>query len=306
MIRYNDWMSYSYDGVEYGVKNDGSIFSLHFNSANPPLELTYKEALYRNASIMRDSFNEPFDLCLSGGIDSEIVARVFKDLKIKHNTFIFRLEENINATDVTNAINLCNALNINYTIVDFNLKQFFESDAEHYASMMKTPRAGRLARLKWFEILDNIVVMCEGEPYWIRNSGTSDKPSGWSFEFSEDAYTNSRYTRMINKTAICDWYEYTPEIIWSHWKLPFVRRLIDDEFPKRLSSWSSRYTIHKNIWPDISNFPKLTGFEGTGQPGHMPDFMTEFQQSVLSKYTSKYIILDERQFKECLTGHQKF
>lgn len=306
MIRHNNWMSYSYDGIEHGKKNLNSLFLLKFNCQNKPLDISYKDALYRNATLMRDQFNDTFDLCLSGGIDSEVVVRIFKDLGITHNTFIFRLEENINANDVTNATVLCENLGITYKIVDFNLKEFFEKDAESYVDIIKTPRAGRLPRLKWIELLDNIPIFCEGEPYWTRDSIDSQTKSLWSFHFDEDAYTNSRYAKIINRTAICDWYEFTPEVLWSFKQLPLVKQILNDEFPHRLSTWSNRYSIHKDIWTDIKYLPKLTGFEGRGLPGSMPDFMTEFQASVLSKYSSRNITLTEKKFEECLTSPQEF
>ena len=306
MIRYNNWMTYSYDGIENGLKKIDSSFSIKFKADKEPLDISYKDALFRNASIMRDQYTEPFDVCLSGGIDSEVVVRTFKDLGIKHNTFIFRLEDSINAIDVSNAITLCNALNIDYKIIDFNLRKFFENDALHYAEIIKTPRAGRLPRLMWFEMLDNIVITGEGEPYWTRDLATEETKSSWSFHFSEDAYTNSRYTDIISKTAICDWYEYTPEIMWSFKKIPLIENLLKDNLPNKLSTWSSRHIIHKEIWPDIKYIPKLTGFEGYGNPGSMPDFMNDFQNIVLSKYTSKDILLNEEEFKLCLTSPQEF
>lgn len=306
MIRHNNWMSYSYDGIERGRKNFNSLFSLKFNCLEKPLSISYKDALYRNATLMRDQFNDPFDLCLSGGIDSEVVARVFKDLGIAHNTFIFRLEDNINATDVANAVALCENLGIAYKIIDFNLKRFFENDAEYYVDIVKTPRAGRLPRLKWFDLLDNIPIFCEGEPYWTRDSADPHTKSSWSFHFDEDAYTNSRYADIINRTAICDWYEFTPEVLWSFKELPLVEKILNDQSPYKLSTWSSRHTIHKDIWPDLKYVPKLTGFEGNGAPGSLPDFMKAFQESVLSIYSSRNITLTKEEFEQCLTSPQEF
>ena len=96
MQRFNNWMSYNFDGVEYGKKlTKESILSINFNKKIKKDSIpSYKDALFNNARIMRDSFNEPFDVCLSGGTDSEIVVRTFKSVGIKHNTFIFKLENN--------------------------------------------------------------------------------------------------------------------------------------------------------------------------------------------------------------------
>ena len=263
MQRFNNWMSYSFDGIEYGKKlTRESVFSINFNNKIKKDSIpSYKDALYNNARIMRDSFTEPFDVLLSGGIDSEIVVRTFKDLGIEHNTFIFRLENDYNIRDGNDAISICQQINIPYKIINFNLEHFFEHDALEYFNKSFVPRAGRLPRLKWIEYLDNIPVFCDGEPYWKRlyNADYSAQ-SEWHLQLGEDAYSSSLYASNIDRTVIGDWYEYTPEIILSHMKHPMTQQLLNDQLPGKLSSWSSRYTMHQEIWPEVITRKKLVHF----------------------------------------------
>ena len=306
MIRYESWMSYNYDGVEYGLKNiASSSFTLNFNKP-AKLKISYRNALYRNASLMRESFNEPFDLCLSGGIDSEVIARVFKDLGIKHNTFIFKFENDHNVKDVTNAVCLCKNLNIKYQIIDFELEKFFNNEAHYYAEKSMCAKAARLPRLKWIEMLDNIPVFGDGEPYWIRDKGGDySKKSNWYFHLSEEGYAGSMYSRQINRTVISDWYEYTPEVLTSFYELPYLKSLINDEIIGKQSTYSSRSKIHQHIWPDITYIPKLVGYEGSnGSPGSYPNFMMEFQNRYLSNYSNADFKISEEEFK-CLIPHQE-
>jgi len=306
MIRYDNWMTYSYDGIEYGTKNKAdSIFTLNFNKPSN-LVITYKEALYRNATIMRDSYMEPFDVCLSGGIDSEVIVRVFKDLGIKHNTFIFKFENDHNIKDVSNAVQLCKNLNIDYKIIDFELEKFFEKDAYYYAEKSMCAKAGRLPRMKWIEMLDNIPVFGDGEPYWIRgDSEDFSKKSEWFFHLNEDGYAVGLYARQIKRMIISEWYEYTPEVLTSFYELPFLKKLINDQVPAKLSSWSSRAKIHQEIWPDIAYVPKLVGYEGPDKsPGVYPDFMIDFQNKYLYNYTNADFRISEEEFK-CLMLRQE-
>ena len=107
MKRYNDWMTYSFDGILNSPKTSRrSFLDLHFNIPNDIGPMSYHDALIKNASIMRDSFSEPFDVLLSGGIDSEVMIRTFKDLGITHNTFVFRYEDNLNIRDVNSSIQI--------------------------------------------------------------------------------------------------------------------------------------------------------------------------------------------------------
>lgn len=307
MIRHDNWISYSYDGIEYGTKTKSdSIFTLNFNKPTH-LKLNYKDALYRNASMIAEKFSGPFDVCLSGGIDSEVIVRVFNDLKINQNVHIFKFEDDHNIRDVTNAVNLCNNLNIKYRLVDFNLKNFFENDAIFYADKVKSAKAGRLPRLKWIDMLDNTPVLGDGEPYWIRNlKDDFTKKSSWSYHLSEDGYTSAYYSRLIDRNIISDWYEYTPEVLTSYYDIPLVKKLLNDDVPGKQSTYSSRSKIHQEIWPDIIYIPKLVGYEGaTKLPGEYPDFMMDFQNHILSKYSNADFCISEEDFTKCLIDQQE-
>jgi hypothetical protein len=304
MQRFNNWMSYSFDGIEYGKKlTDQSIFSINFNKKiKKDCIPNYKDSLYNNARVMRDSFNEPFDVLLSGGIDSEVVVRIFKDLGIKHNTVIFRLENDYNIRDVNDAIAICQQINIPYKIIDFNLQNFFEQDALYYFNKSFVPRAGRLPRLKWIEYLDNIPVFCDGEPYWKRlYNADYSKKSEWHLQLGEDAYSSSLYASNINRTVIGDWYEYTPEIILSHMKHPLTQELLNDQMPGKISSWSSRYAMHQEIWPEIITRKKLVGYEGAeGDPGTGPSFIGDFQRMYMDNIINIKQILTQDQVLDLL------
>jgi hypothetical protein len=303
MQRFNNWMSYNFDGIEYGVKKDKhSIISINFNNKISTPLTSYKDALINNARIMRDSYKEPFDVCLSGGTDSEIVVRTFKSAGIKHNTFIFRLENNYNIRDVNNAVKLCNELNIPYNIVDFNVEKFFKEEALELFNSTLIPMAGRLPRLKFIDYLDNIPIFCDGEPYWRRElENDYSKKSRWLFQLHEDGYSVSTYAKNIGRTIIGDWYEYTPEIIMSYKELPLVRQLLNDEHLGKISNISSRVAIHKYIWPTMEYKPKLVGYEGLDNPvAHRPQFINDFYNKYMRDIDDTTIKYSEEELNRLL------
>jgi hypothetical protein len=105
MLTENNWLTYSFDdGPIHGKKLSADAeFKFHISPNVKLKNLSYAESLKNNASIMRDSFSEPFDVLLSGGIDSEVIVRTFQDLGIKQNVITFRLENNYNVKDVAAA-----------------------------------------------------------------------------------------------------------------------------------------------------------------------------------------------------------
>ena len=279
------WLSWDFNNIPYSIrtsKND--TYNFHVNIKNLNKVKSYYKEIYDNARAMRDYFTGEFDVLLSGGIDSEIVVRTFKDLKIKHNTFIGRYKYNYNQRDVNSAIDICECLNIPYKIIDIDLKKFFENDAYDIFKKSGCIKAGRLPHLKFFDYLDNIPVMGEGEAYWWREKGTDySKKSEWVFPINESNHNCSMYLHSLGRENICDWYEFTPNLITSFNQLPIIQNLINDNSYGKQSSWSSRLEIHRVLWPDIKDKVKLVGYEGKKYPGTYPNFIIELQKTMESE-----------------------
>jgi hypothetical protein len=291
MERYNDWMSYSFDdGPINGPKPTAtSTFKLHFKQGTEYKKMSYYDALFYNARMMKDNYSEPFDVLLSGGIDSEVVVRTFKQEGIKQNVYTFRFENDINIKDVNSAIQIAKDADIKLNIIDWNLQKFFENDAYDLFQKTYSIYPARMLRHAWFDLLDNIPVMCEGEPYWRRElrDDFSEK-SKWYLWWVEDYFTASIYANTVGRTIIGEWYNYTPEIVMSYHKLPLVKKLIADNIPGKQSSWSSRTEIHRHLWPSIVDKPKLVGYEGPDRPpGQNPDFMIDFYLEVVHGTNNK-------------------
>lgn len=278
MQRFENWMSYSFDDVEYADKtSETQSFKINFNKkVKLPLP-SLTEALYNNARLMRDMYSEPFDVLLSGGTDSEVMVRVFKDLKIRHNTFIFRCEEDLNRVDVINAVDLCEELNIDYKIIDFNVRHFFENEAYDVVKSTFTTCVWRLPRIKWWDYLDNIPVMGQGEPYFSRELKSDyTKKSRWLCPFDETVIHDSIVAQRLKRIVIADWFEYTPQILLSSMQHPVFKALLNDEVHGKQGTWSSRYKIYKDIWPTMKFKPKLTGYESGGDPHTYPAYIDDF------------------------------
>lgn len=276
----NGWLSWSFDGIKYSQRTDkNSVCKFHINKQSFVPVKSYYEELYNNARNMRDYFTGTFDVLLSGGIDSEVVVRTFKDLGIKHNTFIFKYEDNYNYRDVNSAVEIAKSLGIDYKIIDFPLKKFYENDAYDLFKKSNSIRAARLTHLKFFDYLDNIPVSGDSEPYWKRVLGADySKKSEWLIPLGESYHNSSIYCHNLGRENICDWYEFSPNLILSFNNLPFIQDLINDKIYGKKSSWTSRVLIHQTLWPDIKPKHKLVGFEIDKPTGTYPDFVKNLQE----------------------------
>jgi hypothetical protein len=287
MERLNNWMTYSFDdGPIFGPKLvKDSIFKLHFAKDIQVKDLHYYDALKYNAQMVAENFAGPFDVLLSGGIDSEIVVRINHLLGIKQNAYTFRLENNYNIRDVDSAQSICDNLGIKLNIIDWNLQHWIENEAHDVYKITYSPVVERMVRFAWFKYFDNTIVMGEGEPYWRRELGPDySKKSEWHLHWVEDYFMSSIYAKLTGQTVIGEWYNYTPEVVKSFHKLPLIKQLLNDEIPGKVSCWSSRQEIHIPYFPDIKTKPKLVGYEGAdGYPYSRPEFMTKFQEEIIGQ-----------------------
>jgi len=281
----NDWLVWSYNDVPFGQrtnKDDVYKFTINHLPSSEPIK-SYKEELYNNAKLMRDYHTGKFDVLLSGGIDSEVIVRTFKDLGITHNTYIFKYEDNINHKDVASAIEIATSLNIPYTVIDFNLEKFFNTEAYDVFQKSGCIRAGRLPHLKFFDYLDNIPLMGEGEPYWSRVLvGDYSKKSEWLFPMNESNHNCAIYLHNLGRDNLCDWYEFSPNLIKAFNNLSLIQDLLNDNIVGKTSCWTSRIPIHLTIWPDIKHKHKSTGYEGDKYPGVYPEYITKIQDYMTS------------------------
>jgi hypothetical protein len=294
----NGWFYWSWNGVKFGKKTSrNSVWDIGNNITEKIQPESYYKELYNNASKMKDEHPGTWDMLFSGGIDSEVVVRVFKDLGIKHNTVIFRYENNYNIRDVSSAEEICKSLNIPYTIIDFELQKFYENEAYDLFKKTLVPLNFRLPHIKFMDYIDNIPVMGEAEPYWKRDYGIDySKPSTWRFVMGEEGHSCSNYLQNLGRENICDWYEYTPNVIMAFNDLPEIKALLTDEYVGRQSCWFLRLPIHQKLWPDMKEKPKLVGYEQFGPTASSPPWIENLQKIMLDEVgpiKETWLTLDE-------------
>lgn len=104
-------------------------FTALFKPERPIEEIPFMEAAELAAYKIYEEYND-IALCLSGGVDSEFVLRVFRKLKLHIDPVI--LISDYNKEESSHAIQLCKDFQIEPTILHLEGKEFF---TEHVAVM---------------------------------------------------------------------------------------------------------------------------------------------------------------------------
>ena len=211
MFWKNDWLSYHYDKLG-NVKTKtvpGENWKLRIKKTIARPIKSYHEELLLNAHAVKDAFNEPLDLLLSGGLDSELALRSYVEAKIPINVFIAKYNDNINAVDFHEALKTCQIYNVTPTIIDCNLKTFLENDAHDMWNGGYFADPGYMIMLKVIESLDNIPVICDGinaDNFRMANKTQCD------IVIYEKHFAAAIHGNTINRPLISSWYDYSPEL----------------------------------------------------------------------------------------------
>jgi hypothetical protein len=286
MFYKNNWLSWSYDGVEFGPKTvPQSKFEFHIKKTiDQPLK-SHKQELLQNAQFLRNQFAEPFDLMFSGGVDSEIILRCYAELKIPINVFVFKYENDYNVRDVIHALRICNELNVTPTVIDFNLEKFFENDAYDIWTKTYVKFAGRLPHMKMIDYLDNIPIMGDVDYHWIYHNNKH-----WKYAFTELDHSQSIYCKYINRVMLADWYGYSPELMLSFVQLDKMQQMFD--LGLNANYYQYKYIVYKDLWPEIAVRSKRNGYEKFGKSrDHSPELgaLHEFQKYIDSQLVSNHV-----------------
>lgn len=249
---YDDWFQYQ-DFIP-----DSDVYELY--SLDRALRTDLLEQLHRACDLISKKSKNIY-LLLSGGSDSEIIARNLCDLNISFTAMIMQYPNNANCIDVDNAIAICKELNIQYIVEEFDPQHIIDFPTEY---RKKYPCVIATAEIVYLEFRnrypkDFIFVRGEGEP---RLSKIMDS---WYVCFSKNTF--HYFVDVVKKLYPNDvpfFYMYTKELYESYLndtKLDNILKVADIT-----SIANKKHIIFNNCGMNLEHKKKLTGFENYTKP----------------------------------------
>jgi ferredoxin-fold anticodon binding domain-containing protein len=275
----NDWYYWSYGNAKFERKSDATqVLKTTFTECIKPV-FSFKEELLNNAKSTIDHFDgKKFSILFSGGMDSELVLRSYLELKHDFDVNIFRYEKDYNVYDVSHAVVSCEKLGVPYKIIDFNLEKFYESEAESISEIAQIDRPRALPQLKFMDFVDNIPIIGASDCRWFRPSVDYNEPSEWWVQCFEHDIGYSKYVRATNRSAIAEWFKWTPGVVVSYTYLKWFKKLVTDQYIGKTGVTSTKYLGYNETYPDLIERIKKTGFEYTDH------LVLEFEEHLKKKY----------------------
>lgn len=238
------------------------------------------EEAHRAAKIISDYGDTV--LCLSGGVDSEMMARVFLSCGVNFKVAILRFTNDLNINDIVYAENFCKFYNLKYEFVDLDIVDFNNSDKLVYYNEKYSCTSPQFAAYLWF--LDQLkgYFPCMADIIPIIGSGKDsieritniETQHGFGVYYvsemkkpldlldmkhvSELVYSLPneaklslvRYFQMNKTNGAPLFFKYTPELIYSMLTHPAMK-----EFIKSKKAWS--YENKLDLYTDFFDLPAI-------------------------------------------------
>lgn len=275
----NNWYSWKYGSADILGRQTGSDqLSTHYGRYLGKVG-SFKDELNAAAASTLDHYPglRP-SVFFSGGVDSELILRSYLNIGANPRVYIVRYEDDINLYDVSFAVTACTQLNVDYNIVDFNLKKFYENDAVAVSEIAQIDRPRMLPHLKFTDCADGLIIVGHSDIAWHRPTPDYSVRAEWqAIDFEHDLGCD-KYNMKMNRAAVYQWWKWTPGLVLSYMRLQWFKDLMADKFPGKLGINSTKIHGFREAYPDLMFRKKMTGFEG------LEPLIQEVENTLAEKY----------------------
>lgn len=216
----------------------------------------WKEELIRTAQLIRNSTSKPLYLCLSGGIDSEVMALAFIEAGIPFTAFTLRHIGGTNNHDISFAIRFCKKHNIDQMFIDIDPYTYFEK----YLTEYRTTNIFKYLQLFMLETIENLggyAVIGAGEQiYYTVNEKIHIKyDPAYTLPLDWCKKNNTEHTTMFHL--------HNPELLASYMSIDIIDLLLKNPLYFRSHHVMSieKILVYNGYWENMERRSKYNGFE---------------------------------------------
>jgi len=148
---YNDW-------IEYRIDGDALVWKLNVDPT--ALEEIDPNNIWNYSvetveKLLPRLGNKPA-VCLSGGIDSQVMVECFLRANAKFDIIVMRFPDDLNLHDIKTAIQFCQARELDYTVIDIDCIQFLSRELTSFADKYDVSSPQFATHFKLFEKLQEL------------------------------------------------------------------------------------------------------------------------------------------------------
>lgn len=248
------------DHFQFGRQaDDEETFLVQCGDLSRAVQSPLAEAKLAAQNIYELSSVKKLKLCLSGGIDSECMLESFLQQGIPFEAVFLRFKNELNLFDIKTNLDLCESLNIKYSVIDLDIIQFLESGRYLEIAEKYECQSPQLATHLW--MLDQI----DGIPILGGNPILPTWQNQHLFFIGLPGELHSTYFKyfMINQREGVPWFFiYSPELISSFFHLDCSRPYLENKRgPADYTYLEKCKGYAQGGFKALPRLDKFTGFE---------------------------------------------
>lgn len=245
--------------------NDGGYFVTFGRSARKPL--SFREECVTTATLIGNKALEeklPIYLYLSGGQDSEIMARAFLEAQVPFVALVIEYEDKKNIHDISRALRFCTNAGVSVRMVQFNVSDFIRNMLLNMAEKYVCPNVSVLSHTYMIETLEPHFPVIGGGDLQFERPRVAQL--FWSDDLVRVESTKSlppiRALKERGRSGATRFFSYTPEMMEAYLRHSFLHLIMRNEksFPTlSVREWKS--VVYHEQWDDLEPRQKYDGFE---------------------------------------------
>jgi hypothetical protein len=267
--------TFGYNGIPFAEKTNyetDKFFCTYSRCSRSPG--TFKEECINTAIQVSEQAEQlgriPY-IFLSGGLDSEVVAKAFIDAGVEFKVISFRFKNNFSSHEIHYIDKFIKKHNLEHSYYDIDPDWLLTNEAEDYLYQSQCSQSEMLPHmvlikhvwdnLKGFPILGNgdLYVSKDIAVDWIFDKS---KPKyQWNYIEYEYILAWNRFVVKNNILGCLGFFMHNPEIVLAMIRDPDMHRCVYNEIPYKMSSRSTKTVVYIKSWNDLEPRLKFHGSE---------------------------------------------
>lgn len=221
--------------------------------------LDFKSECTNAAREIFRSRQKPLYLCLSGGVDSEVMCEAFRMAGVPFKIIIARFNQNLNEHDYSWAVRYCQKHGLDFQFYDLDALLFFESTEYHW--MLRSTGCGYPMLATAMKLMQHVARDLRGVPI-LGSAECQLKRIGrqWVLIEPEPIQSLYRYLSFNGYDGIPGFFQWNPEVMLAFLRDPLLQKIVENSEIGVVSSLKIKGVIY-NRYFGIEPRPKFRGYE---------------------------------------------
>jgi len=268
---HNNHFQFGWGNDAFNTDNKFGEFWTKYGRAEY-IPTSFRDECVRAAKLIAESAKRPLLLCLSGGINSEMMARSFIEAGIPFEVAVlnynYRVTTNINDHETKRAVQFIIENKLTCHAATLDIEEYFKNSLPELCSQYKTNKLSKLIVCEIIKQFPDHHCVMGGDELLLQRHRTNGRP-GRSGVYAEEELVNIAAIETATNcgtTISSRFFIYTPELMLAYLQNSTVTQWVKYENALHnafvgVNAYANKIYVGHDSWPDMTIRTKYSGFE---------------------------------------------